>query len=520
MNILLVASEVSGFAKTGGLADVLASLPRALTERGHKCALIMPLYRQVRLGKQPLEPTNVSIRLPVGTKAIEGGFWRSMLPGTSIPIYFVEQKGYFERDNPSIGYGFYQYTLPNGQRRDYPDNCARFVFFCRAVLEAIRHLDFEPDIVQLNDWQTGLIPVYLREEYDHLLAFKRIRTVLTIHNLAYQGLFWHWDMQLTGLDWRLFNPEQLEFYGQLNFLKAGLVFADALTTVSPTYAREIQTPYFGCGLQGVLLQRQKDLTGIVNGVDYNEWNSQTDSHLAAPFSPDAIEPGKPRCKLALQRISNLPEAAQVPLLGVVARLVEQKGMDLVVAGADSFLRQGVQLVMLGEGSPTIQEKLLDLRKRYPRQVSINLGFDEGLAHQIEAGADMFLMPSLYEPSGLNQLYSLRYGTVPIVRATGGLADTVTDCTAATLTAGTATGFSFQAYTAAGLSETVIRALAMYHDQPGYWRQVMQNGMRQDWSWRRSAAEYEAVYMKTMQNIESEDPLPSKGPAVMPMPVQG
>ncbi|HEV3236264.1 MAG TPA: glycogen synthase, partial [Gemmataceae bacterium] len=385
-----------------------------------------------------------------------------------------------------------------------PDNGARFIFFCRAVLEAVRHLDFKPDILHINDWQTGLIPVYLREEYRRLPAFAKVRTVLTIHNLAYQGLFWHWDMQLTGLDWRLFNQEQLEFYGQLNFLKAGIVFADALTTVSPTYAREIQTPYFGCGLQGVLLKRQKDLTGIVNGVNYLEWDPASDSYLAAHYGVDAIEPGKPLCKQALQRLSNLPEASRVPVIGIVARLVEQKGMDLVVSAADAFLRQGVQLVVLGEGHPAIHEKLQGVRKRYPKQVSLTLGFNEELAHQIEAGSDMFLMPSLYEPSGLNQLYSLRYGTVPIVRATGGLADTVTNCTPETLAAGTATGFSFQAYTANALAETVDRVLAMYHDQPELWRQVVQNGMRQDWSWQRSAAQYEAVFKKTLERIDLEN----------------
>jgi starch synthase len=498
MNILVAASEVNGFAKTGGLADVVGALPRALSARGHRCAIIMPLYRSVRAGKQPIEPTTTTVRLPIGAKTIEGRFWRSLLPGSSIPVYLVEQPHYFERDDPSAGYGLYQYTLPNGQKRDYSDNCARFVFFSRAVLEAIRHLDFKPDILHVNDWQTCLIPVYLQEEYRRLSGFTGLRTVLTVHNLAYQGLFWHWDMQLTGLDWRLFNYRQLEFYGQLNFLKAGLVFADALTTVSPTYAREIQTPYYGCGLHGVLLERQAKLTGIVNGVDYNEWNPVTDLYLAGHYDADSLEPGKPKCKQALQRCSNLPEVPRVPLLGMVARLVEQKGLDLIIAAADAFLLSGAQLVILGEGSRAIYEKLLEIRNRHPMQVAVTLGFNEPLAHQIEAGADIFLMPSQYEPSGLNQLYSLKYGTVPIVRATGGLADTVTNCTPETLAAGTATGFSFQAYSADALAETVARALEMYFEQPNQWRQLMQTGMRQDWSWQRSAAEYERLFLATIQ----------------------
>ncbi|MFL5241451.1 MAG: glycogen synthase GlgA [Gemmataceae bacterium] len=498
MNILLAASEVNGFAKTGGLADVVGALPRALAARGHRCAIIMPLYRSVRAGGHPLEPTTTTVRLPIGTKTIEGRFWRSLLPGSSIPVYLVEQPHYFERDDSSAGYGLYQYTLSNGQKRDYSDNCARFVFFSRAVLEAIRLLDFKPDILHVNDWQTALVPVYLQEEYRRLPGFAGLRSVLTIHNLAYQGLFWHWDMQLTGLDWRLFNYRQLEFYGQLNFLKGGLVFADALTTVSPTYAREIQTPYYGCGLHGVLLERHAKLTGIVNGVDYNEWNPAIDPHLASKYDVDSLETGKPKCKQFLQRSSNLPDAPRIPLLGMVARLVEQKGIDLVIAAADAFLQRGAQLVILGEGPRAVYEELLAIRQRYPKQVAVTLGFNESLAHQIEAGADMYLMPSQYEPSGLNQLYSLRYGTVPIVRATGGLADTVTNTTPETLAAGAATGFSFQAYSANGLAETVGRALDIYFEQPNLWRQLMQTGMRQDWSWQRSAAEYERIFVAAIQ----------------------
>jgi starch synthase len=272
MRCLYVASEVAGFAKTGGLADVAASLPRALAERGHDCAVIMPLYHCVRVGPHKLTPTGLTFSVPMGKRLIRGSLWKTILPGSTVPIYLVEHAGYFERDLPGSGRGLYQVTRPDGTRGDYDDNCERFVFFGQACLEAIRLLDFWPDVVHLNDWQTGLIPVYLKELYPSYPEvalrprFAALRTLLTIHNLAYQGLFWHLDMPLTGLPWRLFNYEKLEFFGKLSFLKAGVVYADLLSTVSPTYAKEIQTPYYGCGLQSVLTGRQRDLFGIVNGI--------------------------------------------------------------------------------------------------------------------------------------------------------------------------------------------------------------------------------------------------------------
>jgi starch synthase len=493
MKVLLAASEVVGYAKTGGLADVAGSLPRALSRNGHDCAVFLPLYRSARTSSLPVEPTSLTFRLPVGAKAIGGRLWRSQLPNSTVPVYLVEQSEFFERDDPVQGRGLYQYALPNGQKRDYPDNCKRYVFFCRAVLEAVRRLNWQPDVIHANDWQTGLIPVYLREEYRLLQGFERVRSLFTIHNIAYQGVFWHWDMQLTGLDWRLFNYRQLEYYGHLNLLKAGIVFADAVSTVSPTYAREIQTPYYGCGLQGVLTEREHQLVGIVNGADYHAWDPATDAHLPALYDHETVETGKAQCKRALQRHFGLPEEARTPLLGMVARLVEQKGLDLLARSAPALLADGAQLVVLGEGDPKYHRVLEDLRRRHPRQVGLTLGFDEALAHRIEAGADLFLMPSLYEPSGLNQLYSMKYGTPPVVRLTGGLADTVVDCTPATLAAGTATGFAFLARAPEALTDAVRRAERLYCDEPDQWRRLVQNGMRQDWSWERVAGEYEKVY---------------------------
>lgn len=253
--VLLASSEVVGFAKTGGLADVAGSLPRALSQRGLETAIILPLYSCTRKGKIPLASTGRTFSVPIGNRTVAGSLWQATLPGSTVPVYLVEQPDYFERDDPAKGSGLYQFTLPGGHKRDYPDNCERFIFFCRAVLEAMRLLDYWPDVLHLNDWQTGLVPVYLREIYRHEANYDRMRTLFSIHNIAYQGQFWHWDMLLTGLDWRLFNYQQLEFYGQLNFLKAGIVFADLIGTVSPTYAREIQTPYYGHGLEGVLAER-------------------------------------------------------------------------------------------------------------------------------------------------------------------------------------------------------------------------------------------------------------------------
>jgi starch synthase len=501
MRLLFAAAEVIGFAKTGGLADVTGSLPPALAQRGHDCAVIMPLYRCVRVGKQPLEPLNLALEIPIGDRIAGGQLWRSTLPGTDIPVYLVEHHDYFERDDPAYKRGLYTFTATDRSVRDYPDNCERYTYFCRAVLEAVRRLDFWPDVLHLHDWQAGLMPVYLTEVYhkhpDGALRrrYQAIKTLFTIHNIAYQGSFPPEQMPLTGLDWRLFNYLQLEAYDRLNFLKGAIVYSNLLNTVSPTYAREIQTPYYGWGLHNALRERSHRLFGIVNGVDYNVWKTTGNPRLPASYSADAVEPGKPLCKAALQRNSNLELDAGAPLFGVVARLAEQKGIDLIVKVANAFLQQGCQVVVLGDGDPVYKQMLYDLRARFPARVSLTFDFDEGLAHQIEAGADMFLMPSLFEPSGLNQLYSMRYGTLPVVRATGGLADTVVDTTPATLAAGTATGFSFGLVSAEAFWAAIQRALALYWGEPENWRRVMRNAMNADWSWQRSAAAYEGLYRR-------------------------
>ena len=330
--------------------------------------------------------------------------------------------------------------------------------------------------------------------------FERIRTVFTIHNLAYQGIFWHLDLPMLGLPWRLYNYDKLEFYGKLNFLKAGIVYADLLTTVSPTYAREIQTSLLGCGLHGVLMQRSQRLHGIVNGIDESVWNPATDKLIPAQYDAVTVGTGKPACKEALQRHFQLDVNPHTPLLGIVSRLASQKGFDLIEKIAPDLVRDGVQFAILGDGEKIYRDMLTKLQRNHPNQVGLCMEISETLAHLIEAGADAFLMPSQYEPCGLNQLYSLKYGTVPVVRATGGLADTVTNATPETVAAGTATGFTFVPYSPSHFAEAVRRCLQLYCDEPEQWRQLQRTGMLQDWSWRRSADEYERLYRSLLQEI--------------------
>jgi starch synthase len=496
--VLFAASEVVGFAKTGGLADVAGSLPRALAKRGVEIAVVLPLYHAVRTGPHQLTPTDITFGVPLGHRSIHGRFWRTMLPDSSVAVYLVEQAELFERDDPHQGRGLYQYTGADGRKHDYADNADRFIVFSRAIMEALPRLGGQFDVLHCNDWQTGLIPCYLRELYgrqSHLnaRAYAGIHSLMTVHNIAYQGQFPASVMHHTGLHHRLFNHRQLEFYGHLNFLKAGCVFAERINTVSPRYAEEIQTPAFGCGLEGLLSERRAVLSGIVNGVDYSVWDAATDPHLASTYDVDTVFERKPANKLALQAEYGLPQRPEAPLFGMVARLVEQKGVSLLVNSAQELLAHDIQIVMLGEGDPGVHKQLTAIRDRFPDKLGLRIGFDEGLAHRIEAGADAFLMPSQYEPSGLNQLYSLRYGTVPVVRAVGGLYDTITDSTPETLAKQTATGFRFGAFTPAAFQQAVYRALDCYRNQPGQWRQLLQTGMRQDWSWDHSAAEYLRLY---------------------------
>lgn len=490
MKILMATSEAVPFAKTGGLGDVCGALPLELAKLGHQPTLIMPAFRQVFNAGLPVEYTGFSFEVPIGNKMVGGSLLRSTLPGGTVPVYFVENREYFDRPE-----------LYQQDSKDYSDNCERFVFFARGVLEAIRLLDLQPDVLHANDWQAALLPAYLKIEYRGVPGYENLGSLLTIHNLAYQGVFWHWDMLLTGLDWKYFNWQQMEFFGNLNLLKTGLVFADRLNTVSPRYAEEIQSAPLGCGLEGVLQQRRDVLTGIINGVDYSQWNPSCDSYLAAKYDLDTVIEGKRICKAALQAEMGLPQSPDVPLVAFVGRLSEQKGIDLIGAVMKEWLAaRDVQWVILGTGEPTYHELFTMLAQRNPQKAALRLEFSNALAHKIEAGADIFLMPSRYEPCGLNQLYSLKYGTAPIVRSTGGLADTIINATDATLANGTATGFAFADYSGLALSETLDRACQMYACKKNFWTQLIRTGMKQDWSWAHSAREYVQLYQATVRQV--------------------
>jgi starch synthase len=489
MNILLATSEAVPFAKTGGLADVSGALPIELARLGHSPAVFMPAYRQALASGQPIEQTSIEFQIPIGSKTVKGGLLRSRFPGTQIPVYLVDQRQYFDREG-----------LYGSGGQDYIDNCERFVFFSRAVLEAIRLLELPVDVLHANDWQTGLLPAYLKVEYRGVPRYERIASLFTIHNLAFQGQFWHWDMLLTGLDWKYFNWHQMEFFGKLNLLKTGLVFADAINTVSPRYAEEIQASSLGCGLEGVLQQRRAVLSGILNGVDYTLWNPANDSHLPIKYDASTVVSGKSACKAALQAELGLEVVAAKPLVGIVTRLTEQKGVDLITSVMQESVQSGdVQWAVIGTGDRKYEQLLTSLADRNPQNVAVKLQFSEALAHRIEGGADMFLMPSHFEPCGLSQLYSLKYGTVPVVRATGGLADTVVDATPEALSAGAANGFSFREYSVMALAETLRRAVNMY-GRPELWSQLVANGMHQDWSWKRSAEQYVSLYRRITAQV--------------------
>lgn len=488
LHIVIAGSEAFPFAKTGGLGDVLGALPGALERLGHQPMLFIPAYREIRKCGLPIEQLNVRYEVPIGNKMVAGGLARGTLPGSRVPVFFIQQNEYFDRE------GLYA-----ERNVGYADNAERFIFFNRAVLEVIRLLDLQVDVVHCNDWHTGLLPAYLKLEYRSVPRFENVASLLTIHNMEHQGEFWHWDMLLTGLDWSHFNWREMEAYGRLNMLKAGLVFCDAVSTVSPRYAEEIQTPDFGCRLEGVLQHRSHELFGIINGVDYAVWNPENDRFLPVKYGPQNVKEGKAAAKALLQQKLGLEVRADVPLFGLIGRLVEQKGVDLVLAVMQEWARsKDAQWAVLGgDGDPKLGAELANLAKQYPQKIAARIEKSEELAHLIEAASDVFLMPSRFEPCGLNQLYSMKYGTLPLVHAVGGLADSVVDATLDNIRAGTATGFSFSGMTAMRLEETLSRARDMYANGPELWSKVQQIAMAQDWSWDRSAKDYVELYRQMM-----------------------
>ena len=486
MNIIFVASECVPFSKTGGLADVVGALPKALVNLGHTVSVYLPKYKQTRL-------TDARTVLPSVTIPFDDQYrFCSILDGgkqDGVQYYFIDYPPFFDRDG-----------LYGTSAGDYPDNAERFALYCRAVLEASKILG-PPEIFHCHDWQSALAPILLRSSYAADPVFRDVATVFTIHNIGYQGIFPPDILPLLMLSWDLFTIDKMEFWGKVNFLKGALVFADYVTTVSHKYSQEIQTPEFGFGLEGVLRERSSTVSGIVNGVDYSEWSPENDKFIVQNYSPENLV-GKLVCKRDLLQQLGLSTAdLEVPVIGIVSRLIAQKGFDLIAEIADDLAALPLVVAVLGTGDKKYEELFRKLSREVPEKFAVRVAYDNTLSHKIEAGADMFLMPSRYEPCGMNQMYSLKYGTVPIVRATGGLDDTIEPWTPVTREG---TGFKFTNYTSMNLLTSIQEALISFRDKPG-WKQLMLNGMSKDFSWNASAKEYVKIYerLKSLQAEQHE-----------------
>ncbi|PYV66014.1 MAG: glycogen synthase GlgA [Acidobacteria bacterium] len=478
MHIAFVASECVPFSKTGGLADVVGALPRALAAAGHEVSVYLPRYRLTRITDERTVVQSITVPFDDQYR------FCSILTGAGYPgvrFYFVDYPPFFDRDG-----------LYGTAAGDFPDNAERFALFCRAVLEGSKILGV-PDIFHCHDWQSALVPILLRTQYAEDPAFLNTGLVFTIHNMGYQGLFPPEILPLLMLPWDLFTISKMEYFGNVNFLKGALAYADMVTTVSRKYSQEIQTSEFGFGLEGVLKERAQTVTGILNGVDYDEWNPETDKYIAADYSANDLT-GKQECKRDLLAAAGIHADPSSPVIGIVSRFAAQKGFDLIGQIVDRLALEDVLLIVLGSGDKLYEEMFLRLARRVPGKVSVRVAYDNALAHKIEAGADMFLMPSRYEPSGLSQMYSLKYGTVPIVRATGGLDDTIDPWDQRTKKG---TGFKFQEYTGEALLRAIHQATQLYRDQDS-WQKLMRNGMAKDFSWKVSAREYVRVYERVRQ----------------------
>jgi starch synthase len=473
MKILFVASEGLPFSKTGGLADVIEALPRSLAALGHEVNVLLPRYRNTR----GVSVTVPSLTVPAGEvlrfpAIVEGGTLHGVY------YYFVDDPEYFDREQ-----------LYGAAGKDYPDNAERFAEFCGAAIEFCKRV-WMPDVIHCHDWQAGLVPVLLRTRYAKDEVLQELPVVFTIHNMGYHGAFPRDTMKKIGLPENLFGIDGMEFYGRVNFMKGALIFSDYLTTVSPKYAEEIKTVEYGHGLDGVVRSRAARLRGILNGVDYAAWSPERDKMIASRYSAKDLS-GKLICKKNLLEVFGLPpETLDHPVIGIVSRFAGQKGFDLIEQIAPSLLEEDLAITALGAGEAKYEKLFRDLAKAYPAKFSVRVAYDNILAHKVEAGADIFLMPSRYEPCGLNQIYSLKYGTVPVVRATGGLDNTIDAFDPAT---GHGTGFKFQAYDGPSLLGAVREALAIFRSEPAVWRRIQLNGMAKDFSWQVSAAEYAKLY---------------------------
>ncbi len=491
--IVFIASEMVPYCKTGGLADVLGALPKELARLGANVTVFIPFYRHVALWSEKTgnELPVVVDHLPFFLPGYTGeACVREFKDPSGVRVLFIDYPTAYDRDQ-----------LYTEDGKDYDDNLTRFAIFTKGALEACKALEIKPDIVHAHDWQGSMAVVYLKTHYRDDPYFHGTGAVLTIHNLGYQGRFPGEKFKALDLPWDYFTPESLEYIGQVNALKGGIIFADSITTVSPTYAKEIQTSEHGAGLDGVLDARSHKLTGILNGVDYSRWDPGNDPHIPVSYSPEKLD-GKWKCRSKLLKEVGLPEG-QGPLIGMISRLAEQKGFELVTEAMSRIVKMGCKLVILGTGEPKYHTSLSEAQLKYPEHVAVRLEFSNRLAHLIEAGSDIFCMPSRYEPCGLNQLYSLRYGTVPLVTATGGLKDTVINATPARLKKDQATGFVMKAFSSRSLVNTLKKAVDVYRDEPATWRRLMIAGMKKDFGWPAQAKQYMKLYSRIAQEDESQ-----------------
>jgi starch synthase len=482
LRILFVTPEAVPFAKTGGLADVSGALPKYLQSLGSDVVLVMPCYRTVKASGLSLQYVGDEIEVPVGDEKIRAEIYRGEL-NQGLPVYFIGRDEYFDREH-----------LYGTAKGDYFDNAERFIFFSRAALLLTEHIRFSPDIVHHHEWQTGLVSAYLKSIYQSHPLFRATASVFTIHNIAYQGLFKKEKFSLTGLPMGMYHPEGIEFWERINLMKAGIVYADVINTVSEKYSEEIQTPEFGYGLDGILRKRKEDLYGILNGVDYQDWDPSHDPFIAAHYDARDLS-GKRECKRDLLRVFHLPASLEhLPVIGMISRLADQKGFDLLAEVLQEIFSLDIGFVLLGTGDQKYHDLFNQVSRKYPQKAGIRIGYDNPLAHKIEAGADLFLMPSKYEPCGLNQIYSLKYGTIPVVRATGGLDDTIVNYDPHT---GRGDGFKFVDYNAEELFDQVQKAIRFYF-RPDHWKRLIQNAMAADFSWEKSAKDYLQLYRKAME----------------------
>ena len=485
LHILLAASEVVPFAKSGGLADVAGALPKALRALGHDVRVVMPRYYIIDKEKYGLKALEGSLGVPMGSMGEAwAGVYESTLPGSDVPVYFIEHEGFFGRK------GLYN----DEEGKGYDDNDNRFIFFSKAVMQLAKKLHFKPDVIHANDWHTAAIPVLLNTTYAFDPDFTYTGSLLTLHNLQHQGKFYKGAMDVLDVGWEHFKADELEEYDGINLLKGGIVHADAVNAVSQKYAQEIRTPEFGWGLDRLIDAKAYKLYGILNGIDYEEWSPAVDTFIPANFDLDDLS-GKALCKTALQKEFDLPQRNDLPLIGLVGRLVEQKGITLLSAAAEELLKMDIQIVLLGTGEKWAEHFFSELTSKYPEKFACYIGYRNDLAHKIEAGSDMFLMPSLFEPCGLNQIYSLRYGTLPIVHATGGLDDTIENYDSVHQSG---TGFKFYNAIPEALIGTVQWAVdTWYQDRSGF-KQLQHHAMLKRFDWEEAAHGYEDLYRHIIQ----------------------